>query len=189
MKHYKFTFVLIFLFMIPIKTGAYEKKSSLNWLIENADFILTGRVVQINSKYELDYNKQRIFSYTRIKLESILKGDLNGDEIIVKTAGGKIGETIEFNSNSVGFKDNEEVLLFITKSSEKNSFFDIISISGKIKIIEKNGEKYYDSVMLRDFDPSVTIVDKDSIRVNEKSLDRVRYKKLSQIINKINELL
>jgi len=118
-----------------------QTASELKYISEGADLILTGKVVQQNSKWNED--KSRIYTSATIQVEEYLKGINNGSSITVTYLGGEVGEVGEMYSHMPRFEDKEEVLVFLKKDEKSTNYKVFNGENGKISVINdpKTGEK------------------------------------------------
>ena len=79
-------------------------------LIIGARAIVTGKVV--SSPAQIDERTDTVFTFTRIKVDTVLKGHL-GDEIVVKERGGQAGHIGTMVFGAPQFTVGEEVLLYL----------------------------------------------------------------------------
>lgn len=132
----------IILTMVGYQFSAFgQSVSELKYLSKGADLILTGKVIQQNSKWNED--RSRIYTNATIQVEEYLKGINNGGSVVITYPGGEVGDVGELYSHMPRFQDNEEVLVFL-KKEEKNTGYKVFSgENGKIGVINdpKTGEK------------------------------------------------
>ncbi len=108
---------------------------------ENADLILTGKVLEQTSSWNSD--NTRIYTEATIRVEEYLKGTNNGGSVVVRYLGGEVGDVGELYSHMPRFENEEEILVFL-KRDEKYSDYKVLNgEDGKINIIDdpKTGEK------------------------------------------------
>jgi hypothetical protein len=113
---------MVFLLLIGGNAGAIVVKMPLDRLVEEAEVITTGTVESVEDK--------RIggltFSYAKISLASILKGDLSlqqQTELTVKFFRGI--------STSAVFRAGEQVLLFLRKVENQDVYETVAELQGK----------------------------------------------------------
>lgn len=122
-------------------TFAQQMTIELQDLSVGADVIVTGKVSQKSSSWNED--NTRIYTRATIQVEEYLKGNNNGNTVVVSYLGGEVGDVGEMYSHMPRFEDKEEVLVFL-KKDEKNSDYKVFyGEEGKISVINdpKTGEK------------------------------------------------
>ena len=132
----------IILTMVGYQFNAFGQTfSELEYLSKGADLILTGKVIQQNSKWNED--KSKIYTRATIQVEGYLKGINNGSSITVTYLGGEVGDVGEMYSHMPRFQDNEEVLVFLKKDNKNSDYKVFNGENGKISVIDdpKTGEK------------------------------------------------
>jgi hypothetical protein len=137
---------LLYLMMIIISgfyctSNAQMNSNELKSMSENADLIITGKVINQNSSWNKD--KTRIYTQATIQVEESLKGNTGGSSVVVRYLGGEVGDIGELYSHMPRFEDQEEVLVFL-KKDERNTDYKVYNgEDGKISVIDdpKTGEK------------------------------------------------
>lgn len=116
-------------------------QSEIQNLSESADVILTGKVVKQNSQW--NHDQTRISTQSTIKVDEYLKGSNMDKSIIITTPGGEVGEVGELYSHMPSFSNDEEVLLFVKKDKQGESYKVLNGEEGKLTLYrdEKTGEK------------------------------------------------
>src|SRR5689334_11246645 len=79
-------------------------------LIIGARAIIRGRVLEVGSAIDGD----RIFTYTTIRVQEVLKGQINERRIVIKEQGGQVGSLGSVIWGTPQFVPNENVLLYLT---------------------------------------------------------------------------
>lgn len=127
---------LLFLILLGLNIPSMSQTISadLKKITENSDAIITGKVIDQKSEWNSD--KTRIFTKVNIKVDEFLKGSAHQSNIIVIHPGGEVGEVGEVYSHVPGFYDNENVLLFLQKSEDNNSYKVMEGESGKISMTD-----------------------------------------------------
>ncbi|HSR18927.1 MAG TPA: hypothetical protein VLM39_12615, partial [Ignavibacteriaceae bacterium] len=107
----------------------------------DADVILTGKVLRQHCLW--NKNKTKIFTNVTVEVEEYLKGSRSDKNILITHPGGEIGEIGEWYSHTPGFKDDEEVLLFLRKDSKNDIYKVVNGEDGKLSLHtdKKTGEK------------------------------------------------
>jgi len=108
---------------------------------KNADLIVAGKVTQQNSSWNSDNTK--IYTEATIQVEEYLKGNNNGNSVVVRYLGGEVGDVGELYSHMPRFEKEEEVLVFLKRDKSKADYKVLNGEDGKINIIAdpKTGEK------------------------------------------------
>ena len=136
----KWTFVIFLISGYLFGAFAQMGQSELKMLSENADVIVTGKVIQQNSSW--NENKTRIFTRATIQVEETLKGSgLNS--VVVSYPGGEVGDIGEMYTHTPKFENNEEVLVFLKKDDKNTNYKVVNGEEGKINVLTdpKTGEK------------------------------------------------
>ena len=82
-----------------------------------------------------------IYTYAKLDIKEILKGNISGTEIIVRKLGGsKDGVTLEIPS-AVEFSENEDGVFFLSAEKEDHSYEVAGMELGKFALEEKDGEQ------------------------------------------------
>ena len=136
----KWTFVIFLVSGYLLGAFAQMGQSELKILSENADVIVTGKVIQQNSSW--NENKTRIFTRATIQVEETLKGSgLNS--VVVNYPGGEVGDIGEMYTHTPKFENDEEVLVFLEKDDKNTNYKVVNGEEGKINVLTdpKTGEK------------------------------------------------
>lgn len=139
MKLFTNLLILSFIFQAAIYSQSFN--TDLKTLSQNADAIITGEVVAINSYWGKD--KSMIYTDVTLKVNEYIKGDNSQASIIVRHPGGEIDGIGELYSHMPTFENEEEVLLFAKKDAGSDKYIVYDGENGKIQIIEDRitGEK------------------------------------------------
>jgi len=114
-------------------------QSKMENLSQNADIILTGKVVEQKSSWNKE--KTRIITNAVVQAEEYLKGDYSEKTLIVTTQGGEVGDIGELYSHMPRFNNDEEVLLFVKKDKKDLNYKILNGEDGKLTLYrDKNGE-------------------------------------------------
>ncbi len=126
---------------IQFNTLAQLNSSEIIDMSKSADLILTGKITSQNSSW--NENQTRIYTYATIQVEEFLKGSSNGEAVVVSYPGGEVGDIGEVYSHMPRFENNEEVLVFLKKNTQNDSYNVVSGEDGKITVINdpKTGEK------------------------------------------------
>lgn len=132
---------LIILFVINLPLLSQSIHSELKNLSENADAILTGKVIEQKAEWNMD--KTRIFTTVTIEVDEYLKGSISQSRITVIHPGGEVGEVGEIYSHVPTFLNDENVLLFVKQNRNDISFRVLEGEVGKISLAvnKLTGEK------------------------------------------------
>ncbi len=131
--------LLIFLFHPEIHSQSL--RSEIKNLSEGADMIITGKVIDQKSQWNTE--KSRIYTNVTIQVDEFLKGSNNQSRIVITHLGGEVGDVGETYSHIPTFANDEEVLVFVKKSSKDESLTVFDGEEGKLTLYEdrKTGEK------------------------------------------------
>jgi hypothetical protein len=132
---------IIILFIVNFSAFPQQTISKIEKLSNEADIILTGKVVQQKSNWNNDQSK--IYTNVTIEVEEYLKGKSNNSKITITHPGGEVGEVGELYSHMPGFKNDEEVLLFVKKNEKENTLIVLNGEDGKLTLTKdlNSGEK------------------------------------------------
>ena len=134
--------VLIVLFAAHSVGFSQHLGSSIEKLSNEADMILTGKVVERESQW--DAGKTKILTKVKIKVDEYLKDESNQKEIFVTQLGGEVGGIGEIYSHMPRFKNDEEVLLFLKKDKAVQNNYKVLNgEDGKITLYNdaRQGER------------------------------------------------
>jgi hypothetical protein len=145
------------LILIPLFANAsVVQKMSKNELVDNADSIVVGKVVEEYSDW--DPTGKFIFTYTKIKVLDDLAGAEGGaEEVTVKRLGGKVGNREMKVHGAAEFRPGEKTVLFLNK--DKKGFRRILGLSqGKFRVLfDRAGGREY---AVNPADPDLHFVEK-----------------------------
>ena len=132
---------ILITFFIHSEGHSQSIQSEIKNLSEGADMIVTGKVV--NQKSEWSSDKSKIYTNVTIQVDEFLKGSNNQNKIVIKNLGGEVGNVGETYSHVPTFQDDEDVLLFVKKSTKDESLRVFEGDEGKLTLYKnkKTGEK------------------------------------------------
>jgi len=127
-------------------------KMDFDSIVKSADVIISGKVVEIEAKREINptTSKYSIYTHVTIELDDKLKGDIKDNFYTIRILGGVIpGEEIgEAMAGAPKFKKGQEVFLFL--KNDKTLYSPVIGFSQgrfNIKTDPKTGmKKVYDNM-------------------------------------------
>ena len=136
-----FFYAILITFFIHSEGHSQSIQSEIKNLSEGADMIVTGKVV--NQKSEWSSDKSKIYTNVTIQVDEFLKGSNNQNRIVIKNLGGEVGNVGETYSHVPTFQDDEDVLLFVKKSTKDESLRVFEGDEGKLTLYKdkKTGEK------------------------------------------------
>jgi hypothetical protein len=124
--------VLLVLTLAPLQLHALSViEVSDEQLAEKAEMIVLGRVLSAYS--EKVGSTGDIFTYVSVRISEQLKGKANHPDLVLKIAGGRVGDEIVSFPGAADFYRNEEVLLFLERRSDK-SLMPIGMMLGKYSV-------------------------------------------------------
>src|SRR5688572_1179285 len=124
--------VLLLLTAVPLYVhGLSAVEVSDKQLIEKAEMIVIGRVLSAYS--EKDTSSGDVFTYISVRISDQLKGKSRSRDIVLKTAGGRVGDEIVYYPGAADFYRNEEVLLFLERRAD-DSLMPIGMVLGKYSV-------------------------------------------------------
>lgn len=85
-------------------------------LIVSARAIVKGRVTGIESRY--DDRRQLIHTYVTLRVQSVFKGDIKTQEIVVRQVGGQVGDRVHIVHGAPSFAVGEEVLVYLNTAAD-----------------------------------------------------------------------
>lgn len=135
-----FCAVLMALFL-QFEAHSQTMQAEIKNLSKGADMIVTGKVVDQTSQWNSE--KSRIYTNVTIQVDEFLKGTNNQNRIVITHLGGEVGDVGETYSHVPTFKDDEDVLVFVKKSSKDESLSVFQGEEGKLTLYEDKttGEK------------------------------------------------
>ncbi len=109
------------------------EKMSLEDLTREADVILIGNIVDVDSKWGLERDK--IYTYSTVSVERYIKGGTGEEKLTIISEGGRIGTLFIWVEDTPTFLKDETVLVFLKKSGKE---YRVVGLSqGKYTL--KNG--------------------------------------------------
>ncbi len=161
MKYLKFAGVPILLFLLSSTSSAIVPYKSLRQLVEEAAYIVRGKVVETSSYWNESHT--RIYTTVKVRVESYLKGS-GGDLIEFRVPGGTVNDTTLWVSDAPQWREGEEVILFLNL----HYYYPVVGwFQGKYKVVE--------GTAVNEIDPSRSMQLKELIRrVREISKERGR---------------
>jgi hypothetical protein len=121
---------MMLLWLSLLSFPALAQNNSIKDLTKGADVILTGKVVSQNSNW--NENGTKIYTYVNVQVNEYLKGSIRDENIVVKHPGGEVGDVGELYTHMPSFKNNEEVVLFLSMEKSDKEFKVINGEKGKI---------------------------------------------------------
>ncbi len=140
--HLKYLLLLFCMFQIITYAQVSQKElSEIKTLSKGADVIVTGKVAKQKSSW--NKNKTRIYTEATLQVDEYVKGNSNGNSVIVTYPGGEVGDVGELYTHMPRFDNNEDVLVFLKKDEKGEGYKVFKGEDGKINIINdaKTGEK------------------------------------------------
>jgi hypothetical protein len=137
----KLLYILIVVVGSYLTSFAQVTSPEVESMSQNADLIVTGKVTQQNSSWNSDNTK--IYTEATIQVEEYLKGNNNGNSVVVRYLGGEVGDVGELYSHMPRFENEEEVLVFLKRDNSNADYKVFNGEDGKINVIvdPKTGEK------------------------------------------------
>ncbi len=109
--------VLKSLVLIAVILGCAGSASSTTYILPDDDdlivgarAIITGKVLSVGSRLD---EQGRIFTYITVRVQEVLKGQVDERRIVLKQAGGQVGERGSIIFGTPDFKTGEQVLLYL----------------------------------------------------------------------------
>lgn len=101
-------------------------------LTDNADYILTGKIVGVESHWTADHKS--IVTDVRVMVGSPIKGNVNSSEITVRQPGGTTADLGLWLEDSPVFRSGEEVILFLIQQSD-GTYLVKDQVQGKYTVV------------------------------------------------------
>src|SRR5215472_1832866 len=86
-------------------------------LIVESRAIIRARVVSVSTSY--DAATDRVWTYVRLRVRAVFKGDIRSSEIVIKQFGGQAGDHVTMLYGAPRFAAGEGVFLFLDTSSDE----------------------------------------------------------------------
>lgn len=136
-----FLYAILIAFFIHSEGRSQSIQSEIKNLSQGADLIVTGKVV--NQKSEWSPDKSKIYTNITIEVDEFLKGSNYQSRIVIRNLGGEVENVGETYSHVPTFQDDEDVLLFVKKSTKDESLRVFEGDEGKLTLYQdkKTGEK------------------------------------------------
>jgi uncharacterized membrane protein len=115
-------------------TFSQQSNAKLKHLAKEADIIVTGKISKQKSNWNT--NKTRIYTQATLNVNEYLKGNNKGNSVTVTYPGGEVGGIGELYTHMPRFKNEEEVLVFLKKENNGNSYKVFDGENGEIKILK-----------------------------------------------------
>jgi len=129
---------------LSLPAGGVMIKVPLADLVQGAQTIVQGRVLEVRSAWSLD--NSLIVTLVSLQIQEILKGQAAAPTILIQTPGGQVGDLRLVVSDAPGFNVNETVLVFLkaisTRFSPKISVLALQSEGPVYEVLEKAQGKY-----------------------------------------------
>ena len=117
MKRFYKGFAFKSLLLLAVILGCAGSASSTTYVLpDDDDFIvgaraiITGKVLSVGSRLD---EQDRIFTYITVRVQEVLKGQVEGRRIVLKQAGGQVGGRGSVIFGTPEFKPGEQVLLYL----------------------------------------------------------------------------
>lgn len=106
-----FSFLAILAFLTQTGMGTTAKLASDRQLILTSRLVVTGNVRSIQAQW--DKKRENIYTYITVQVSEVLKGKIRNNIIVVKQAGGIVGDEEIMIDGAPRYKIGQEVLLFL----------------------------------------------------------------------------
>jgi hypothetical protein len=129
-------FIHLWLILLILSTAVFSKDNSekIKKLSKKADVILTGKVTEKQSSWNA--SKTRIYTKTTVEVDEYLKGSHTATSVEIITPGGEVGDVGELYTHMPTFRNNEEVVVFLKKDLQSQTFKVLNGEAGKISVFE-----------------------------------------------------
>ncbi len=110
-------------------------------MIIGARVIVKGRILSIESRF--DEQQGRIFTYIKLKVQEVLKGQISERKIVIKELGGQVGDRLSVVYGNPEFALGEQVLMYLDTWKD-GSLRTYQMFLGKFSIVkdEKTGREF-----------------------------------------------
>ncbi len=110
-------------------------------LTKQSDLVFVGKVKEVQSEWNKDHT--RIYSRITLKVDQLVKGNSQGNEVSFLQPGGEVGTVGEVYSDIPRFKDDENVLLFLEKTKYGANYMVTGGMEGKfpVQVNSQNEQK------------------------------------------------
>jgi len=110
-------------------------------MIIGARVIVKGRILSIESRF--DEQQGRIFTYIKLKVQEVLKGQITERKIVIKELGGQVGDRLSVVYGNPEFALGEQVLMYLDTWKD-GSLRTYQMFLGKFSIVkdEKTGHEF-----------------------------------------------
>jgi len=110
-------------------------------MIIGARVIVRGRILSIESRF--DEQQGRIFTYIKLKVQEVLKGQITERKIVIKELGGQVGDRLSVVYGNPEFALREQVLMYLDTWKD-GSLRTYQMFLGKFSIVkdEKTGHEF-----------------------------------------------
>jgi hypothetical protein len=106
-----FSLFMAVMFLTQTSLATTANPISDERLILTSRLIVTGDVQAVQAQW--DKNRQNIYTYVTVKVSEVLKGQIGSDSIVLKQAGGIVGDEGIIIDGAPGYKVGQQVLLFL----------------------------------------------------------------------------
>jgi len=140
-KSWKFIYLSLTIVILSLSLQAKDNTSVIKKLSQKADAILSGTVSEKESSW--NSSKTRIYTKATVQVDDLLKGTNTGNSVEIIYPGGEVGDVGELYTHMPTFEKNEEVLVFLKKDNNTNTYIVLNGQEGKLTVIEdsQTGEK------------------------------------------------
>lgn len=132
---------ILMMFFVHLEAHSQTIQSEIKNLSEGADMIVAGKVIDQKSNWNSE--KSRIYTNVTIQVEEFLKGSNNQNRIVITHLGGEVGNVGETYSHVPTFTNDEDVLVFVKKSTKDETLSVFEGEEGKLTLYQNknSGEK------------------------------------------------
>jgi hypothetical protein len=106
-----FSFLAILAFLTQSSLATTAKLASDEQLVLTSRLILTGTVQSVQADW--DKKRQNIYTYVTVKISEVLKGQIRNDTVVIKQAGGRVGDDEIIIDGAPKYQVGQDVLLFL----------------------------------------------------------------------------
>ena len=103
--------LIVMLFLVRFSSATTATLLSDEQLITSSRVILLGEVKSVKAQWNL--NHENIETYVKVEVSTLLKGNIQGDDIVFRQLGGRVGDTSTVIFGAPEYKAGDRVLLFL----------------------------------------------------------------------------
>ncbi|VVB91566.1 Uncharacterised protein [uncultured archaeon] len=145
------TIVILITTLLAVSSAvsASIEKMSVEDLTKEADIILIGNIVDVQSKWGIQRDK--IYTYSTVSVEKYIKGGTGEENLTIISEGGRVGELFIWVEDTPTFLKDQTVLVFLKKSGKEYSVVGLSQGEYTLKNGVLTGQNGGEEIKLKDF--------------------------------------